>query len=120
MEWDQIRSKLGLAGLISITDHDNIEAPKRLRLLPETRHIPISLEWTVPFEGTKVHLGIHNLPSSSAQSWLSEMHDYTRGTGKVRLYELLAGLHEIQDLLIVLNHPMWDLCSVGAQAHLQA
>ena len=31
--------------------------------------------------------------------------------------ELLAGLAEIKDLLIVLNHPMWDLCAVGPEAH---
>jgi hypothetical protein len=108
---------MGLSSLISLTDHDDIEAPLRLRLLPQTRHIPISLEWTVPFQNTMVHLGIHNLPSSSARRWLSEMHAYKREMKEERLAELLAGLHEIKDLLIVLNHPLWDLCSVGPQAH---
>ena len=117
IERDQIETKLGLASMISITDHDNIEAPLRLRLLPETRHIPVSLEWTVPYERVRVHLGVHNLPSSSARRWLSDMQDYTEGSRRIGLEDLLAGLHEIQDLLIVLNHPMWDLCGVGRQAH---
>ena len=117
IERDQIETKLGLASMVSITDHDDIEAPLRLRLLPETRHIPISLEWTVPYESMRVHLGVHNLPSGSARRWLSDMQDYTEGSRKIGLEDLLAGLHEIQDLLIVLNHPMWDLCGVGRQAH---
>ncbi len=119
IERDQIEIKLGLTSLVSITDHDNIEAPLRLRLLPETRHIPISLEWTVPCETTMVHLGIHNLPSSSAQRWLSAMEEYTK-TQKTSLETLLDGLQEIRDLLIVLNHPMWDLCGVGQKAHADA
>lgn len=117
LERDQIVNKLGLASIVSITDHDDIEAPLMLRLLPETRHTPISLEWTVPYGNTEVHLGIHNLPSSSAQRWLSEMHAYTSEIKQERLADLLAGLNEIKDLLIVLNHPMWDLCAVGQQVH---
>ncbi len=113
----QIENVLGLSGMVSITDHDTIEAPLRLRLLAQTRHTPISLEWTVPFEGTQVHLGIHNLPSSSARRWLSEMLAYSNEARNERLRELLAELSSIKDLLIVLNHPLWDLCSVGPKAH---
>jgi hypothetical protein len=117
LERNQIVDKLGLASIVSITDHDSIEAPLMLRLLPETRHIPISLEWSVPFGSTEVHLGVHNLPSSSCPRWLSEMHRYTEEMKEKHLAEILAGLNEIQDLLIVLNHPMWDLCAVGQTAH---
>jgi hypothetical protein len=120
IERDQIENKLGLAAMVSLTDHDTIEAPLMLRLLPQTRHIPISLEWTVPYENTQVHLGIHNLPSSSARQWLSAMRAYTHDRQNGKLADLLAGLHDITDLLIVLNHPMWDLCLVGRQAHLSA
>ncbi|MBN1567614.1 MAG: hypothetical protein JXA73_07190 [Acidobacteria bacterium] len=120
VERNQIENRLGLSGMVSITDHDNIDAPIRLRLLPQTRHIPISLEWTVPFESIKIHLGIHNLPSSSARRWLSEMQEYTHEMKEERLPGLLQGLYEIKDLLIVLNHPMWDLCAVGQPSHLAA
>ena len=117
IERSQIEDKLGLASIVCISDHDTIEAPLRLRLLPPTRHIPISLEWTVPYENSRVHLGIYNLPSSFCRRWLSRMQAYTRGQDTEDLGSLLAGLHEIEDLLIVLNHPMWDLCSVGPRAH---
>jgi hypothetical protein len=118
VECHQIENLLGLASIVSLTDHDNIEAPLRLRLLPETRHIPISLEWTVPFENGQVHLGIHNLPSSSARRWLAEMHAYAREKNSNRLTRLLSELNEIKDLLIVLNHPLWDLYSLGQASHM--
>jgi len=120
IERAQIENKLGLASIVCITDHDTIEGALRLRLLPPTRHIPISLEWTVPYESTRVHLGIYNLPSSSSQLWLSRMQAYTCKYSEDNLGSLLARLNEIEDLLIVLNHPMWDLCSAGPRAHLIA
>jgi len=49
-------ANLGLRPLVSLTDHDNIDAG--LALEDE----PISVEWTVPYERSIVHLGIHNLP----------------------------------------------------------
>ncbi|HEV2619375.1 MAG TPA: hypothetical protein VGU23_05490, partial [Acidobacteriaceae bacterium] len=51
---------LGLEPLVSLTDHDTIEAPMLLRTVPSSRHIPVSLEWTVPFGAAEFHLGIHN------------------------------------------------------------
>jgi hypothetical protein len=119
VEAGQIEKTLGLSAMVSITDHDSIEAPLRLRLLPATRHIPLSLEWTVPFEGVQVHLGIHNLPSSSARRWLSEMLDCEAGIKTGCLENLLAELNTIEDLLIVLNHPLWDLCAVGRRTHIR-
>jgi hypothetical protein len=120
VEAGQIEKLLGLSAMVSITDHDTIEAPLRLRLLTQTRHVPISLEWTVPFEGAQVHLGIHNLPSSTARFWLSRMLAFAAGTKADQLESLLAELNEIKDLLIVLNHPLWDLCAVGLEAHLRS
>jgi hypothetical protein len=116
-ERKQIENELQLGSMISLTDHDNIEAPVQLRLLSQTRHIPISLEWSVPFGNTEIHLGIHNLPSSSASRWLHCMQEYTQQPEDTHLGEILAGLADIRDLLIVLNHPMWDLCTVGKEAH---
>src|ERR1019366_8997065 len=62
-EKDQVEATLGLKAMVSLTDHDNIEAPLFLRTLPGTAHTPISLEWSVPYAGTIFHLGVHNLPS---------------------------------------------------------
>ena len=56
-----------MPGLVSITDHDDIQAPMLLRSVPSSRHIPVSVEWTVPFGTTAFHLGIHNLPSATGR-----------------------------------------------------
>ena len=64
LERRQIEEKLQLHGLVSITDHDDIQAPMLLRTVAASRHIPVSVEWTVPFGETAFHLGIHNLPSA--------------------------------------------------------
>ncbi len=55
---------LGLYPLVSITDHDTIEAALLLRTMPSSRHIPMSVEWSAPFGQTVFHLGIHNLPAA--------------------------------------------------------
>jgi len=59
--------KLGLAPMVSLTDHDNINAPMLLRTVPSARQIPVSVEWSAPYGGVQdFHLGIHNLPSAKA------------------------------------------------------
>src|SRR5262245_2193438 len=45
VESSQIRDRLALEPMVSITDHDDIAAPLQLRVLPECRHTPISFEW---------------------------------------------------------------------------
>ena len=72
-EKNQIEDVLGLKSLVSLTDHDNIEAPLWLRGERETAQTPISLEWSVPFQGTIFHLGVHNLPGGQAQSIMDEL-----------------------------------------------
>ena len=47
LERSQIES-LGMNALVSLTDHDDIEAPTSLQLLEQCRGVPISVEWTVP------------------------------------------------------------------------
>lgn len=117
LERDQIENKLGLAGIVSITDHDNIEAPMLLRVVPEARRIPVSVEWTVPFQDATFHLGVHNLPSGSAESIMQCLREFTLQPVNGRLEELLAMLHENPDILIVLNHPLWDLGGIGPERH---
>ena len=104
VEREQIAG-LDLRPLISLTDHDNIEAGIALR--EEQRDVPISLEWTVPFRRSIFHLGIHNLPPASARSWTSAMGNYTAAPRESLLREILSGLASIPDVLIVLNHPFW-------------
>jgi hypothetical protein len=101
----------GRAALVSLTDHDNIEAPLSLQNVPG---VPVSVEWTVPYRSTILHLGVHNLPPQRATRILAEMQDGMTGR---RLPEMLAALHAWPQVLVVLNHPLWDLRRRPAAAH---
>lgn len=72
VERNQIENQLGLASLVSLTDHDSIHAPSLLRLATETAEVPLSLEWSVPICGTIFHLGVHNLPGDQAEEITAE------------------------------------------------
>lgn len=117
LEREQIEQRLGLASLISLTDHDCIEAPMLLRVVPEARPIPVSLEWSVPFRDTVLHLGVHNLPSARAESIMAQCAAFTRNPAEEQLLNLLEQLHKNPDILLVLNHPLWDLAGIGRQRH---
>ena len=112
-ERDQVEGVLGLASLVSLTDHDNIEAPTLLRTVAETSQIPLALEWSVPFRGTKFHLGVHNLPSASAQAIVADLNACTSNPAEPRISELLAMLDQIPDVLVVFNHPLWNQSCTG-------
>jgi hypothetical protein len=119
LEQDQIEKQLDLAALVSLSDHDNIEAPMLLRVIPESRRIPVSLEWSVPYRDTELHLGVHNLPSAQAEAIVGQLIAYTAAPDDSRLHDLLAMLDRLPDVLIVLNHPMWDLPGIGKANHLR-
>lgn len=116
LERDQIFA-LGLAPLISITDHDSIQASLLLRTLPDARAIPVSVEWTTPYGSTAFHLGIHNLPSAEALHWMQRLEHFTLEPSDARLTRMLQELHALPQVLIVLNHPLWDLYTVGKARH---
>lgn len=118
VERRQIEDQLQLSALVSITDHDDIRAPLLLRSDPRTRQVPVSVEWTVPYRDTVFHLGIHNLPAAAADDWMRCFAQYTTAPSTTRLDEILAGLHALPDVLIVFNHPVWDLNKLGAARHL--
>ena len=114
-------SELGLHPLVSITDHDNIEAPILLQALKgNSEQVPVSVEWSVPIGNVLFHLGVHNLPAANAQSILADFAEYTASPKASRATELLESLCRIPEVLVVLNHPLWDLEQTGAQIHLNA
>lgn len=119
VEKEQIERLLGLTALVSLTDHNTIEAPVLLRMVPEAEEIPFSLEWSVPFDEVVFHLGIHNLPGSQAQAIMADLAGYTQSPSAQRLSELIAMLDEFPDVLIVFNHPLWDLGGIGQQRYQQ-
>jgi hypothetical protein len=110
--------KLGLAPMVSITDHDSISAPMLLRTVPSARHIPVSLEWSAPYGGVQdFHLGIHNLPSADAAQWMETLKEYTAHPSDLRLTEILRALHDEPNVLVIFNHPLWDLYLIGQEKH---
>ena len=119
LELNQIERELNLAALVSLSDHDNIEAPMLLRVIPESRQIPVSLEWSVPYRDTVLHLGVHNLPSAQAETITGQLYAFTATPSEGVLRDLLAMLNRLPDVLIVLNHPMWDLPGIGKARHMQ-
>lgn len=110
---------LGLASIVSITDHDSIKAGLELS---ETG-APISMEWTVPFRGAFFHVGVHNLPPSGAREIADLLLAYTFAAGypdENRLLALLEMLGKYENVLVVLNHPIWDIEMIGQIAHERA
>jgi hypothetical protein len=109
---------LDVASMVSITDHDNINAPMLLRTVPSARAIPVSVEWSAPYGGVQsFHLGIHNLPSARAADWMRVLEDFTANPSDAELTQILAALHAEPNVLVVFNHPMWDLYLVGQEKH---
>jgi hypothetical protein len=117
LESKQIEERLGKKALVSLTDHDNIAAGSRLRLLEKTQRCPISVEWTVPWEETEFHIGVHNLRASRAGAWMKEFALYHAKPSKELLGEILRALQDEKNTLIVLNHPYWDAESIGPVEH---
>jgi len=119
LETAQIR-ELDLPAMVSLTDHDSIEAGLSLADAVNPSVVPVSVEWTVPFGPTFFHIGVHNLPPDRAAGIFAGLRAYTARPGARRLGELLESLSRREDTLVVLNHPWWDEGRIGAAAHAAA
>ena len=117
LERAQIEEKLGLKALVSISDHDNIEAPAQLQFLESNGSVPVSVEWTAPFGPSYFHFGVHNLPLGEAQRIMARMSIATETREPARVTALFHDLAERPDVLIILNHPLWDLPCIGIAEH---
>jgi len=118
-ESEQIERTLGLSPIISITDHDHIGACSQLKAIYSDREMPISLEWTVPFEKGFFHLGVHNLPHEESEALWALLRGYTLNpAGPIELADLLEKLSGYEETLLVLNHPLWDIERIGQEPHL--
>jgi hypothetical protein len=112
LERKQIEDLLGLEGIVSTTDHDNIDGALELQS-DGGRETVVSLEWTVPYGPAHFHLGVHNLPPTKARELTGQLLAYTASRDGRQLPELLAMLDRIPEVLLVLNHPYWKMDSVG-------
>ena len=116
VESDQI-SALGLVPIVSLTDHDNIEAPMSLQALEGFGNVPISVEWTIPFRNTFFHLGVHNIPPSGARATMDRLKAFTERPLECELWSILADLHAEPGTLTIFNHPLWDEKGIGSEQH---
>jgi hypothetical protein len=110
---------LGMAALVSITDHDTIEAG--LSLQPQSAATPVSVEWTIPYCGDYLHLGVHHLAPARAVSTMELLARYTADPAphedSSALADILASLASSPETLLVLNHPCWDVARIGTAQH---
>lgn len=116
VEVSQIES-LGLDPLVSLSDHDDIEAGMSLQALDASRHVPISVEWTVPFGTTFFHIGVHNILPMHARMVMQCLEDFTAQPDPTNLGTILSDLHAHPSTLVVFNHPLWDEKGIGANLH---
>jgi hypothetical protein len=136
-ERSQIEERLGRSAIVSLTDHDTIAGCQELRRLRPDVEVPVSVEWTIPFGPSYLHLGVHNVPERSADALMLSFARVSSGCSACRrvgsacfgAHRFLAGggcgvaplspslgdvLREAAappDSLGVRNHPMWD--SIG-------
>ncbi len=105
--------RLDLPAIVSLTDHDNIDAGLQLRSEGIVSDAPVSVEWTVPFEQTYFHIGVHNLDAKQAPFTMRRMAEYTREPGREALGQFLEDMEADRSVLIVFNHPLWDMAGIG-------
>ena len=119
IEQEQINGA-GLDAIVSITDHDEIAGNLKINETTSNDIAPISLEWTVPFEYGFFHLGVHNLPKDRAESITEDLLAFTFGENpsNERLHELFELLNSIPEVLVIFNHPIWDIEMVGEERHM--
>ncbi len=117
LERSQIENALGIEGLVSLSDHDSIQAGVQLHVLEGMRDCPISVEWTLPYRGTFFHLGVHNLPYIQAAGIMQELAEFTREPEEQRLAGILEWLAAMKETLLIMNHPGWDEKHVGGAVH---
>ncbi len=116
-ELRHMEAVLGVPGIVSITDHDEIEACCLLHAAGAGEEIPISTEWTVPFGDGFFHIGVHNLPPDHARAIADELFAFTKNPNPDELDELFSMLNALPGVLVVLNHPLWDIENIGQERH---
>jgi len=117
LEEKQIQRRFQLPALVSLTDHDDIRAGATLRVMDRFAKVPVSTEWTIPYGPTFFHLGVHNLPPADATTIAAELARFTAHPDEQKLGGLLQMLNSMPDVLLILNHPLWDEKGIGAVNH---
>ncbi|GAB4407743.1 MAG: hypothetical protein OHK0021_18620 [Bryobacter sp.] len=117
LERKQIESKLQRPALVSLTDHDDIEAGLALQLFEDSVGMPVSTEWTVHLGPSFLHIGVHNIQPARARMLMEAMARVTAEPDKYSAEEMLDELARDPATLIILNHPLWDENRIGEALH---
>ena len=117
LEEKQIQRQFNLPALISLTDHDDVRAGTQLHVLDRFRKVPVSTEWTIPFGPTFFHLGVHNMPAGDSAALMHQLESFTANPKETKLAGMLEMLNAYPDVLLVLNHPLWDEKGIGIEQH---
>jgi hypothetical protein len=117
LERTQIENTLGLNALVSLSDHDSVDAGFALEMFSECAGAPISTEWTVPIEDSFLHIGVHNLHPARARLLESAMAAVTANPSFDEVHAMLDELNRDPSTLIILNHPLWDESRMGQSNH---
>ena len=117
LEKSQIENSLEADALVSLSDHDSIDAGLQLHVFEDTRNCPVSVEWTVPYRKTFFHLGIHNLSYADSPEVMRNLAEFTNQPEESRLNPLLEWFASRHETLVVMNHPRWDEKGIGAALH---
>ncbi|MBC7898787.1 MAG: hypothetical protein H7070_01930 [Saprospiraceae bacterium] len=113
-------NETGLNAIVSLTDHDTIDAALEVNQNVDNSCAPISLEWTVPFEFGFFHVGVHNLPKGQAVDLTKTLLEFTsikENHTSEKLAEMFGMLNDLPEVLLILNHPLWDIEIVGKELH---
>jgi hypothetical protein len=109
LERSQIEGLLGIPGMVSLTDHDDLAAG----VVAGSLGAPASLEWTLPVEEVFFHVGLHNVDPS----FMPILRATTADPKPAKVSEVLSSIHRTGTSLIVLNHPLWDEIHAGPSVH---
>jgi hypothetical protein len=109
LERGQIESVLGIPGMVSLTDHDDLAAG----VVASALGAPVSLEWTLPHGPVFFHIGLHNIDPSL----MPLLRRTTADPQPAKVIEVLSSIHASGTSLIVLNHPLWDEIRAGDRVH---
>ena len=111
-ESERVRSKkrLGLVPLVSVTDHDDILAGLEMQTLVRAAPRADFGRMDRAVRPWLLHLGVHNLPSASAEAWFARLAGVTARPSEAAVTEGAGPIWmPTRGVLLVLNHPQWDL-----------
>ncbi len=117
LERNQIESKLQCRALVSLSDHDSVDAGLALEMFHDCEGAAVSSEWTVPIGESFLHLGIHNMQPVRARMLERAMANATANPSAANIDEMLDELQRDPETLIILNHPLWDEARIGEAKH---